>query len=411
MPREILFFPMHDWRKCLRETFRTRDAHWMKELVRREDVGRLLVVNRPRSLPERLRDLRRGDPMRDERPSSLALRTPGARLFEPDSKTVVLDLDLPDAIGPIRYGRNWWRHALIAQRAVGAVREALAALGMTRPTLWLQTPFAAGELLDAFPEASATLFDGLDDWLDHPDFGDPFGYIAEGYRSVAERCDALTANSEGLAARLNAMRGAGRTPAVFVGNGVDVEFFRPSPPPVEPPELRAIGRPRIGFFGKFSAKVDAPLLADVARRSPPEWEFLLAGQEFAPANVRELREVPRFRRLGDLPYDRLPAFLAHVDVGVIPYRPEKAARMHPLKFYEYLAAGLPLVTTPIEGIMPDWPGVRIASDVEGFLAAIRESLAFPTEARARLHESIPEDFAWRRRLDAVFRNLDRSAGA
>jgi glycosyltransferase involved in cell wall biosynthesis len=97
--------------------------------------------------------------------------------------------------------------------------------------------------------------------------------------------------------------------------------------------------------------------------------------------------------LGPRPYAELPAYLQALDVGVIPFRASDpyVQGINPNKVYQYLAAGVPVVTTPVLDLEPDPPRVQFASDGDGMARAVEAALAAPPEreslrAVARAHD-------------------------
>src|SRR5690606_8984533 len=111
-----------------------------------------------------------------------------------------------------------------------------------------------------------------------------------------------------------------------------------------PDDLAALPQPRIGFGGAISGyKLDLPLVRRVAE-SYPEWSVVLIGQigEGDPwTDVRALRGVPNLHLLGPRPYADLPAYLKGFDVAILPSPINAYTRgMFPMKFFEYLAAGV-----------------------------------------------------------------------
>jgi glycosyltransferase involved in cell wall biosynthesis len=104
------------------------------------------------------------------------------------------------------------------------------------------------------------------------------------------------------------------------------------------------------------------------------------------APLAELLAHPRVRYLGELPYAEVPQFLAGLDVALIPFLAGHrfTTGIHPNKLYQYFAAGLPVVSSPIEGLDDDPAGLRFAADHETFERAVRELGAAGAADRERL---------------------------
>ena len=135
---------------------------------------------------------------------------------------------------------------------------------------------------------------------------------------------------------------------VRLPNAADVAHF--ARPPAEHP-LEDLPRPIIGYYGALSEWFDAALL-DVAAAAHPEWTFVLIGLN-ANADLRALERRPNVLLLGERPYVDLPAYLHAFDVAVIPFHVNALTRAtNPVKFYEYLAAGKPVVAVELPELAP-----------------------------------------------------------
>jgi glycosyltransferase involved in cell wall biosynthesis len=139
--------------------------------------------------------------------------------------------------------------------------------------------------------------------------------------------------------------------------------------------------------------VDLDLLRGLAM-ARPAWSFVFVGPQRARADA--LRALPNVRMLGPRPHDVVLRVLSALDVGLIPYREVPAmAAASPVKLHEYLAYGLPVVSTDLPEIREHAPPVSIASDAQGFASAIERSLADGPGT------SPPRGAPWRRRVDEM----------
>lgn len=135
-------------------------------------------------------------------------------------------------------------------------------------------------------------------------------------------------------------------------------------------------RPRLGYLGFIMERTDLDLLAAVAARRP-DWDVVLAGPEYPRGYVSEsgLLALPNVRWLGEVPNREAPAFLQSLDVCLIPHRDTKYSRsMQPLKLYQYLGSGRPVVSTPVGGLEDVIDHVQVARDAAGFVARIQDRL-------------------------------------
>ena len=166
----------------------------------------------------------------------------------------------------------------------------------------------------------------------------------------------------------------------LVPNVGDFAHFSPAADPAfAAPELASLEHPVIGFAGNFMLeKVDVELLGALAA-ARPDWTLLLIGpaEERARAVLERITAAhPNARWLGPKPYEELPHYVAAFDVALCPNQWNDYGRScFPLKLYEYLAAGKPVIASGNPDLAGMEPDVRLARGVEEFVAAIEESLA------------------------------------
>jgi glycosyltransferase involved in cell wall biosynthesis len=239
--------------------------------------------------------------------------------------------------------------------------------------LWMYDPCAVS-LIGSLGEAFA-VYDCVDDY-------------PEQYGPDRRRI-ALVATADRAAARLSrlvftttddlAQRHRQANPRTYlVPNAADFPHFaRAADPELAPQELRDLSRPVIGFAGNLtSAKVDFSLLRAMAAERP-DWTLLLVGPARADAEgaLASLTSLPNVRWLGWKPYEDLPRYVAAFDVGLCPYQANAYTRnVFPLKVYEYLAAGKPVIaagTPTLAGLAPD---VVLADGPESFVASVEAAL-------------------------------------
>ena len=155
-------------------------------------------------------------------------------------------------------------------------------------------------------------------------------------------------------------------------------------------------RPVAGFVGVVDERLDAALLDEVARLLP-DWEFRVVGP-VADAKVDEsqLPHGSNITYLAQQAYEDLPAVMAGFDVALMPFALNEATRsISPTKTLEYLAAGLPVVSTPVPDVVADFGNVvRTASGAGEFAKACIDALTEPLEGRDRKMRRIERRYQW-----------------
>jgi UDP-galactopyranose mutase len=191
-------------------------------------------------------------------------------------------------------------------------------------------------------------------------------------------------------------------------SGVDVEHFAAALRiHDDPPDQSAISKPRIGFFGVLDERLDRELLASVAAQAPG-WAFVLIG----PVTKISPNDLPRGRNLhylGPKSYDDLPRYIAGWDVAMMPFALNAATRyISPTKTPEYLAAGKPVVSTPIADVVRTYGDAglaHIADTPERFVQGIRDALCEPTMGRLGRVQSVLSTQSWDGIWSRIFERL------
>jgi glycosyltransferase involved in cell wall biosynthesis len=165
-------------------------------------------------------------------------------------------------------------------------------------------------------------------------------------------------------------------------SSIDVDHFgRARKGPLEPVDLAEVPRPRLGFFGVVDERFDVDLLASVASLRP-DWHFVMIGP-VVKIDPALLPGGANIHWLGPKSYDDLPEYLAHWDFGLMPFALNESTRfISPTKTPEFLAAGLPVVSTPVRDVVDAYGKeglVEIASTAADVVAAVERLMRRPQE--------------------------------
>jgi len=160
----------------------------------------------------------------------------------------------------------------------------------------------------------------------------------------------------------------------LIRHGVDYPRFRaaldrtlPIPGPI-----RGIDGPIIGFVGLVEHWIDVELIAAAAKRLA-DVAFVIVGE--CQTDVTSLRTLGNVHLVGRQPYEVLPGYLSRFDAGIIPFRlTEMTRHVNPIKLREYLAAGLPVVSTGLPEVRRFGSHVAIADGVDDFVFACRRAI-------------------------------------
>ncbi len=266
---------------------------------------------------------------------------------------------------------DWTRILLQAQLSP---RGELALDG-ERVVHWFYTPRPAPAMLGAFGEV-AVVYDCMDELSS---FRFAPADLPERERMLLARADVVFTGGR----RLYEAKSRLHDDVHFFGCGVDAAHFaraRSADTPI-PPELVGIEGPVLGYVGVIDERLDYELLRTLAE-ARGDWTIAMVGP-LAKVDPAELPALPNVRWLGQRPYAELPAYLKRFDVCLMPFALNEATEfINPTKTLEYLAAGKPVVSTPVPDVARHFADVvRIADDADAFVAACADALARTDDAR------------------------------
>jgi glycosyltransferase involved in cell wall biosynthesis len=289
------------------------------------------------------------------------------------------------------------------------VRRAMRRGGLERPILWAYNPHAhalAGSLGE-----SLLVYHCVDDIAAQEGIDSASFEAAEA--ALASRADLVFVSAPPL---VEHARRRGARKVVLLPNVADVDHFRGAGELDDPPELAPVPHPRLVFAGALAAKkLDLDLLLELARRRP-DWSLVMVGPqgEGDPrGDLAGLEAASNIHLVGAKPFRELPAWLGAGDVGLIPYAANPyTAAVFPMKVYEYLAAGLPVVSTPLPSLR-GVDGIEFAATPAEFEQAVDSALRDESPDRRAERVALAEAHSWERRVEEIGRLVQdaESAGA
>ncbi len=241
-------------------------------------------------------------------------------------------------------------------------------------------------------------------WLTHKQRRE----VTEQMRRLVDKADLVFAAGEAMGAQL------GRRDVHVIPNGVDYELFATAHDRTEapPPEMAHIPHPIVGHIGRLQSGLDFGLLGELARRRR-DWSVMLLGPipGTLPPDRRALFEAfraePNAYYIGGKPVGELPRYLRHVDVGLMAYKVEGWLKTaFPLKLFEYMAAGKPSVSPPLDECVRYSDIVAIARTVDEWIAAVEHWLANDSDELAQQRMAIAKANSWDVRCRRIVELID-----
>ncbi len=339
-------------------------------------VGRVLIADMMRSLPVRL--------LRDAAcaVSRRAHPFPGS--------------DSAQLLRPVRLRREYPASPRAVERAVRRYEHAIerhaARMGMRHPTVITANPLLAG--FGRFGWAGPVTFFATDDWLAYEPHRRWWRAYEESFRRVHETGRRVCAVSPAALERINPTG-----PALVVPNGLDPAEWQGVP--AAPPAWSATsGRPLLLYVGSLDDRLDVAALSELARAMPSA-TVALVGPLLDAAHLRPLSALANVEIHPPLGRPQIAALIRVADAGLIPHVSSPLTRaMSPLKLYEYLAGGLPVVAADLPGVRGVHNGVVLVRPGTSYLEATRAALA---RGRATERERLAfiEANSWRARQETL----------
>lgn len=234
-----------------------------------------------------------------------------------------------------------------------------------------------------------TIYDCMDE---HSGFSNSTAELLALEPALLKKADIVVASSNSLYRKAKAFADS----VELIPNAGEFEFFS-SRPSETPDELKSMKGPVIGYIGAIAEWFDAKLVCELALRNR-HWNFVFVGDTFY-CDTSEIGKLPNVHLLGEKPYVELPKYLHAFDVCIIPFVLNKLTiATNPVKVYEYLAAGKPVVSTDLPELGPMSDVVRLADGPAKFELAIREAFK---------EKSNPESVAKRREYAAANTWIER----
>ena len=398
-PLTVVCFSSQPWE----DGMWTNKHHIMSRVARQH---RVLFVNFRQQSPFKfVRDARHADASTRVRLSNI-WREPAVRRVAPNLDVLEVWTPWLNFVGS---GHVLRRHNEFDHR-VNVVGRWLEREGIRDAVLWVYHP-GYGDSVMRIPHR-LVVYDCVDEYTAFPEFRSAKAWIAERERKLCSVAGVVACTAPSL---FDAKSKLAPARTHFVHNVGDAEHFAQA---LEPStdvaaDIANLPRPIIGFVGAVSdykLNIDWLLHLSAAR---PNYTIVLVGPTGVAdpsTDVGKLKARRNVHLLGHRSYPQLPSYLKGFDVAVIPYRINDYTRaVFPIKFFEFLASGRPVVISPLPAVEQYWDAVRVAETPAAFVEACDAALAGDAlEAKQRRIELAHKN-SWDARvmklLDLTYRAL------
>jgi glycosyltransferase involved in cell wall biosynthesis len=282
------------------------------------------------------------------------------------------------------------------------LKELISSKNISKYLLWFYTPMAmefAREL-----NAALTVFDCMDE-LSAFKFAPP--ELIENERQVMEKADVVFTGGHSLY-EAKKDRHANIHP---FPSSIDVAHFAQAREDIdEPKDQRGIVSPKLGFCGVIDERFDIGMLARMAEMRP-DWQFVMIGPVVKISDA-DLPRAENIHYLGGKDYKELPAYFSGWDIALMPFAMNESTRyISPTKTPEYLAAGKPVISTPIHDVVRPYGEnnlVEIASMAEEFVTAAEKIFGGYPEDWAVRRDDFLSHISWDKTWNDMVKLIDES---
>ena len=332
---------------------------------------------------------------------------PRVRVVEPGLWALTLPPLLPFG------NKKPWVNRINQWVTAAYVRWGMRRLGFAGdPIVWAYLPGsvtlldrlgAAGGRRGAAPRA--VVYHCVDEHSAFPGLLDP--EVVKAYdRALCERADVVIATAESLAASRRPFNPHTYT----VLNAAETDLFAKAldPATVIPADLAAIPAPRLMVVGALDYRLDLDAL-ELLADSDPAWHVVLVGPVKTPEVTARLQGRANIHLLGERPHTDIPGYLRGAAVAMIPYRATALTEnIFPLKLFEYLAAGVPVVVGGLPELRRLRDSIGVAEKAEDYPGLVRQALADDGPEKRAERAALAAGNSWDARTEEISRLVEEA---
>jgi glycosyltransferase involved in cell wall biosynthesis len=297
-----------------------------------------------------------------------------------------------------RFPLNWLTKVI---RRI-SLQNALRKLRMSNPISFIVHPDMV-DLVNEMPSARLLIYHVFDEYSGYS------GQTSASQQRIENREKRLLALADVVVVvsrRLYETKSPFNPHTYIVPNGVNYKAYASAlADPYIPDDIKSIRRPRLGYSGLISDKVDIDMLNKLAQNNP-DWSLVFVGEARVSKqreSWRKLSTMPNVYYLGLKDISEVPYYVKAFDVGLMPYVLNRQVLVadNPLKLYEYLAVGLPVASVDIPGVRNLRQYIHLADASQSFTQTVRAALADATPERCQVRRNLAAQNTWEDRVEQL----------
>jgi len=374
---DVVMFSMSDWNDWNKRGVVNRNYHILNQLLKNDKIGKILHVDfMPYTKKRAIRSYFENQ-----------ILNSGHKIIKRDPASIF------KKVSEKLYTYSTIDSIFSEEKVYNKLNKIIDNLKLKNIVLWSYFPMFTG-YFDRI-KSEIKIFDTVDNWIEHNNFQSYKERLRKNYNIIDKKADVIFTVSEDLVKLFPTNKNVH-----WIPNGVDVNFFQNTRYKIL--DTKKIPHPIIGYVGIIQNRIDMDLIEYLAKNNPDK-SVVLIGTIWPDADIKKIKNIKNIYLLGHKSYQELPSYIHQFDIAIIPHKINKFTKsMNPLKLYEYLACGKPIVTTPIAGIENFKDLISIASNEEEFNDKIQEALQNNNKKMIIKRSESVKKYSWESRFEKMF---------
>ncbi|CUS96482.1 glycosyltransferase [Candidatus Chrysopegis kryptomonas] len=387
---DLVIIPYNDFLKAEKFGFRSRDQHLMRHIMRDDRIEKIVIVERPRSIWTLLKFSQLTFHGEQVEKIGRGLRKINDKIFLFE----FFEFGLKQAISKYL----WYADVYGSDKFIDNFFEVTETIGIEDAIVVSFNPFANDFIKSVKPKFF--VFDAMDNFCFHPEFKSLKSFMCKSFEWISVNADLIFCVNENVKKFFKTNYPISCQKLNILPNGVERNLNSRIYPAEDVLKIKS---PRIGYVGVISERIDFELVEYIASERK-EYNFIFIGERYGKVGrwMKRLKKLNNIYFLGVKHYEEIPSYIATFDVCIVPHKVDDFTLSNdPMKIYEYLYFGKPVVATPISISEELRDYVFIGQSRNEFLHYLDDALNFSKVESflSRQRNAIKEQMFWDKRAE------------